>query len=179
MPGQLLSAGFAFCNVLLLSAYTANLAASFTVRLATAPVSGIEDIARGAIQPSRVSLGNLGGSIQAFWGKQFPALTTRCYNCLLDPSGETADLQFARLKAGDIDYIVHDAHSLMSTVAADPDCSTEVVGEIFYSQSYSFITPHGSLLASRVSAATLALRERMRIDAITKDYLIRAGVRTT
>lgn len=175
MPGQMLSAGFAFCNFMLLSAYTANLAATFTHRLAAPTLSGIEDVKSGKIPYHTIALGAIGGSIQDFWDAEFPG--SSCYNCEVDRNNnnETHWLQIERLKAGTIDYIITDAHTLMSSVASDADCSVETVGEIFYSQGYSFITPRGSLLASRISTATLALRERMIIDTITDNYFKPGG----
>ena len=84
MPGQMLSAGFAFCNFMLLSAYTANLAATFTHRLAVPTLSGIEDVKNGQIPHHTIALGNIGGSIQDFWDAEFPHEGTSCYNCKVD-----------------------------------------------------------------------------------------------
>ena len=63
MPGQFLTSIFYFCNVLIFSSYTANLAASLTQQRLVVDIQGYEDIGTDKMPATEIMLQTVGGSL--------------------------------------------------------------------------------------------------------------------
>ena len=178
-PGQFLSFWFFFCNVIILSSYTANLAAALSKSEDKEEIVGYENIGTPLVPFESIALGTVGGSVENFFNRQFGQMVNQanktCFNCGWNetklettPWGHDTAIKALKDKSLPVRFILSDGDTLR--YLGKDDCAVEMVGNTFYHQGYSFYLRKDSPWTSKVSGAVLELRESLMLEDSKKSY---------
>lgn len=152
--GRLVSLGFVFTMMILVSSYTANLASFLTNQDFTNPIQGIHSIG------SALEISRIGVVAHDEVSDYFSRVVGRG---ALEVAG--VDDLVRALKDGLVDAIIYDA-PLMRYLVNNIHCDLEVVGGEFFALGYSFALKKNSSLTEKITFAMLDLRLQGFADAV-------------
>ncbi|CAF1200955.1 unnamed protein product [Adineta steineri] len=159
--GRILTAALYILSLILVAAYTANLASDLTLLKSQATISGIDDIKNGKVSYSRIGI-VVDSSIEDYYlrdissgSRNYYPLTSEIdvYNALLD-----GNIDASIMDAGTAEYMVNSIY-----------CNLTVVGPDFDQSAYGIAFQKNWLYAQDLDVAILSLREEGVFDnLITK-----------
>ncbi|XP_069968715.1 glutamate receptor ionotropic, kainate 2 isoform X3 [Bactrocera oleae] len=147
-----------FFTLIIISSYTANLAAFLTVERMITPIEGASDLA----EQSDISYGTLeGGSTMTFfrdskidtYQKMWQYMETRHSSVFV----KTYEEGIKRVIEGNYAFLME---STMLDYAVQRDCNLTQIGGLLDSKGYGIATPKGSLWRDPMSLAILELQEK-------------------
>ena len=176
VAGMVLTAGYLVSNLILVSSFTAQLAAYLARTVEPEqPIASLGDIGpSSAVDHNQVCLSGVGGSVEAYWKKlqqtdRFPS--RRAFN--EDQVGEGWGWSRCSAELRDpwspVKLILGDS-AVMGFEVAKSQCELEQVGGLFYLQGYSFMMPRDSAFSQDLSESTLRLREAGTIEQLIEGY---------
>ena len=167
--GRITVAFYWFSLLIILSTYTASLAASLTIRRFTSPISSVEDLSR----QNEIAYGTVRNSQpQTFFEtSSIPSFITmwqymKYHHTLLE--GSAAGVQ--RVKKGGFAFIWDSV--VLEHVIHSEGCGTlTTVGKLFGKIGYGIGLPKGSPYTTQLSNAILELRSKGYLEMIEKKWL--------
>jgi len=153
--GRIVALFWMFTALVVISSFTASIAASLTVGSLRTELSGPGDLPGTRIATVAVST-----SAAFLDGRQLP------YEAL--PTVEEA---LARLAAGDVDVVVYDAPMLQHQLRRMANSRLAVLPDTFDRQLYAFVLPEGSALREPVNRVLLARTLNPAWEALVDSYL--------
>jgi len=157
-----------FFTLILISSYTANLAAFLTVERMITPIESVEDLAA----QSKISYGTLdGGSTQTF----FRDSKIQTYQKMWKFMETYADQVFMKTYDDGVQKVLEGNYAfLMESPMLDykvqRDCNLTQVGGLLDSKGYGIATPMGSPWRDRISLTILDLQEKGVIQSLYDKY---------
>ncbi|EDW83543.2 uncharacterized protein Dwil_GK13656 [Drosophila willistoni] len=148
---------FFFC-LIIISSYTANLAAFLTVERMISPIESASDLA----EQTEISYGTLeGGSTMTFfrdskigiYQKMWRYMENRKSNVFV----KTYEDGIKRVMEGNYAFLME---STMLDYAVQRDCNLTQIGGLLDSKGYGIATPKGSIWRDKISLAILELQEK-------------------
>ncbi|KAI3383468.1 hypothetical protein SNEBB_007471 [Seison nebaliae] len=176
VPGRIATSVWWFFILILISSYTANLAAFLTAERMVSPIEGAEDLAKQA----KIQYGTLsGGSTQEFFRQSTSPLFQRMwtYMSTATPSvfvtSNEAGISRVRKSNGHyaflIESVLNEYHN-----QREP-CNTMKVGGDLDSKGYGIATPFGSDLRDPINIAVLELHEEGILAALKMKWWYRGS----
>ncbi|XP_032687000.1 glutamate receptor ionotropic, kainate 2-like [Odontomachus brunneus] len=147
-----------FFTLIIISSYTANLAAFLTVERMITPIENAADLA----EQTEISYGTLeGGSTMTFfrdskigiYQKMWKFMDSRTPSVFV----ETYEEGVKRVLEGDYAFLME---STMLDYAVQRDCNLTQIGGLLDSKGYGIATPKGSPWRDKISLAILELQEK-------------------
>ncbi|KAI0218530.1 Glutamate receptor 1 [Lamellibrachia satsuma] len=171
MSGRIVGGVWWFCTLILISSYTANLAAFLTVERMLTPIESADDLAKQtAIQYGTLSA----GSTQNFFRKSEIPVYQRMWAFMqsAQPSVFVEKTALGVQKVKDskgkyaflLESTMNDYHNQLKP------CNTMKVGGNLDSKGYGIATPLGSSLREPISVAVLQLRESGFLQKLHKKW---------
>ncbi|XP_073257568.1 glutamate receptor 2-like [Porites lutea] len=160
--GRLLASAFWFFTLILISTYTANLAAFFTIKRTVATINSLEELEN----QTEIKYGVLrGGSLQKFFQNSGDQLYRRMFshmreydtavNCTAEGVEKARTEQYAYLTEQPfLEYYNHQK------------CNTRLLNNLLQSQAYGIGLQKDSEYTNEISVAILKLRERNFVERI-------------
>ncbi|XP_015783422.1 glutamate receptor ionotropic, kainate 2 [Tetranychus urticae] len=165
---RVLAASWWFFILILVSSYTANLAAFLTVERMVNPIESVEDLAK----QTKIHYGCLmSGSTQAFFKNSNFSTYARMWSFMEStrPSVfvESNDKGVERVKKGDYAYLME---STSIEYIVERECDLYQVGGLLDSKGYGIATPPDSPYRGIISDTILALQEKGILQAIKEKW---------
>jgi len=153
-----------FFTLIIISSYTANLAAFLTVERMIAPIESVEDMA----EQSDIAYGTLeGGSTQTFFRDSRIETYQKMWRYMENkkPSVFVSDYEegIKRVIESDFAFLME---STMLDFVVQRNCNLTQIGGLLDSKSYGIGTPKGSPWRDRISLAILELQEKGAIHLL-------------
>ncbi|KAH3735863.1 hypothetical protein DPMN_042421 [Dreissena polymorpha] len=160
-------------TLIIISSYTANLAAFLTVERMVSPIESAEDLA----DQTDISYGTLaGGSTMSFFRDSNIETYQRMWNFMesKDPSPFTKSYQegIERVAAGDYAFLME---STSIEYITQRNCNLMQVGGLLDSKGYGIATPKDSPLKEKLSMAILSLQEDGKIQMLYNKWWKSSG----
>ncbi|CAF3866145.1 unnamed protein product [Adineta steineri] len=161
-PGRILTASLYILSLILVAAYTANLASDLTLLKSASSISGIDDIKNGKVSYSRIGI-RVGSSIEDYYLREvssgsrnyYPITSkTNVYDALLN-----GIIDATITDAGTAEYIVNNIY-----------CNLTVVGSDFDQSAYGIVFQKNWLYEQDLDVAILSLREAGLFDNLTTKW---------
>ncbi|XP_065292905.2 glutamate receptor ionotropic, kainate 2-like isoform X1 [Dermacentor albipictus] len=157
-----------FFSLIMISSYTANLAAFLTAQRMTAPIENANDLAK----QTKISYGCLdGGSTYRFFENSDNALIKRMWTTMkaTRPSAFTKSNKkgVERVKRGDYAYLM-EASSIEYEV--ERDCNLTAIGGLLDNKGYGIATPPGSPVRSVLSSYIIRLQESGELEMLKRRW---------
>uniref|UniRef100_A0AAQ4R4D9 Glutamate receptor n=1 Tax=Gasterosteus aculeatus aculeatus TaxID=481459 RepID=A0AAQ4R4D9_GASAC len=167
LSGRIVGGVWWFFTLIIISSYTANLAAFLTVERMVSPIEGAEDLAK----QTEIAYGTLeGGSTKEFFKRSKIAVFEKMWSYMrsADPSvfvKSTNDgVIRVRKSKGKYAYLLES--SMNEYIEQRKPCDTMKVGGNLDSKGYGVATPKGSALRNPVNLAVLKLNEQGLLDKL-------------
>ncbi len=154
LAGRVIGFVWMFASIILISTYTAAIAASLTLERLGA-VQGIDDL-------PGVKVVSVEGSSSAEW------LTTQGIGFA---KSDSLDSALSALAKGEVQAVVYDAPILKYHIKRDHANALEVLAEVVKSERYAFAMPQGSRLAEPLDQKLVELTERNDWRDLLQRYL--------
>ncbi|VDK32839.1 unnamed protein product [Taenia asiatica] len=159
-------AGFwGFFTLIIISSYTANLAAFLTVERMQAPIKDVKDLAK----QTKIKYGTRkGGSSEDFFAKSNQSIYQRMWQFMSSNKGvmiNNATEAIARVKRGGYAYILE---STMNEYFTQRNCDLIQIGDNLDSKGYGIGFPQGSKYRDEFSEVILQLQESQALEQIRR-----------
>ncbi|XP_071125932.1 glutamate receptor-like [Mytilus edulis] len=170
VSGRIVGSVWWFFTLIIISSYTANLAAFLTVERMNTPIDSAEDLAK----QTRIQYGVYeGGTTYNFFKKSKVAIYERMWaymSSAQDVFAKTTREGVKRVRDENGKYAYLIESSTNEYINTRKPCDTMKVGSNLDSKGYGIATPIGSNLRDRLTLAVLNLRERGRLQSLKKKW---------
>ncbi|XP_032365026.1 glutamate receptor 1 [Etheostoma spectabile] len=167
LSGRIVGGVWWFFTLIIISSYTANLAAFLTVERMVSPIESSEDLAK----QTEIAYGTLdGGSTKEFFRRSKIAVFEKMWSYMrsADPSvfvkNTNEGVSRVRKSKGKYAYLLES--SMNEYIEQRKPCDTMKVGGNLDSKGYGVATPKGSRLRNPVNLAVLKLNEQGLLDKL-------------
>nr|XP_033502058.1 glutamate receptor 1-like [Epinephelus lanceolatus] len=167
LSGRIVGGVWWFFTLIIISSYTANLAAFLTVERMVSPIESAEDLAK----QTEIAYGTLdGGSTKEFFRRSKIAVFEKMWSYMrsADPSvfvkNTNEGVIRVRKSKGKYAYLLES--SMNEYIEQRKPCDTMKVGGNLDSKGYGVATPKGSPLRNPVNLAVLKLNEQGLLDKL-------------
>ncbi|GAB6022611.1 hypothetical protein CHUAL_006707 [Chamberlinius hualienensis] len=159
---RLVAAMWWFFILIMLSSYTANLAAFLAVEKSESPIKDIKDLA----QQTRIKYGcvKTGSTMAFFRDSKIPMYhdmwkQMESFNTFVNGNKDGV----AKVKEGNFAYFIE---STSNDYIVERECELARIGGLLDSKGYGFAVPKGSPYRNSISAAILHLQEKGRLQQL-------------
>uniref|UniRef100_A0A3Q2ZCQ4 Glutamate receptor n=1 Tax=Hippocampus comes TaxID=109280 RepID=A0A3Q2ZCQ4_HIPCM len=171
LSGRIVGGVWWFFTLIIISSYTANLAAFLTVERMVSPIESAEDLAK----QSEIAYGTLdGGSTKEFFRRSKIAVFEKMWSYMrgADPSVfvKNTDEGVSRVRKSKGKYAYLLESSMNEYIEQRAPCDTIKVGGNLDSKGYGVATPKGSPLRIPVNLAVLKLNEQAVLDKLKNKW---------
>ncbi|KAG9346809.1 hypothetical protein JZ751_007152 [Albula glossodonta] len=171
LSGRIVGGVWWFFTLIIISSYTANLAAFLTVERMVSPIESAEDLAK----QTEIAYGTLdGGSTKDFFRRSKIAVFEKMWSYMksADPSVfvKTTDEGVARVRRSKGKYAYLLESTMNEYIEQRKPCDTMKVGGNLDSKGYGVATPKGSVLRNPVNLAVLKLNEQGLLDKLKNKW---------
>ncbi|EFN66207.1 Glutamate receptor, ionotropic kainate 2 [Camponotus floridanus] len=147
-----------FFTLIIISSYTANLAAFLTVERMITPIENVADLA----EQTDIPYGTLeGGSTKTFFRDSKIGIYQKMWSFMESKTPtvfvQTYEEGIKRVLEGDFAFLME---STMLDYAVQRDCNLTQIGGLLDSKGYGIATPKGSPWRDKISLAILELQEK-------------------
>ncbi|CAF97342.1 unnamed protein product [Tetraodon nigroviridis] len=167
LSGRIVGGVWWFFTLIIISSYTANLAAFLTVERMVSPIESAEDLAK----QTEIAYGTLdGGSTKEFFRRSKIAVFEKMWSYMrgADPSvfvkSTSEGVSRVRKSKGKYAYLLES--TMNEYIEQRKPCDTMKVGSNLDSKGYGVATPKGSPLRNPVNLAVLKLNEQGLLDKL-------------
>ncbi|KAM4619801.1 glutamate receptor 1-like [Polymixia lowei] len=167
LSGRIVGGVWWFFTLIIISSYTANLAAFLTVERMVSPIESAEDLAK----QTEIAYGTLeGGSTKEFFRRSKIAVFEKMWSYMrsADPSvfvkNTNEGVIRVRKSKGKYAYLLES--TMNEYIEQRKPCDTMKVGGNLDSKGYGVATPKGSALRNHVNLAVLKLNEQGLLDKL-------------
>uniref|UniRef100_A0A3B4TLU2 Glutamate receptor n=1 Tax=Seriola dumerili TaxID=41447 RepID=A0A3B4TLU2_SERDU len=171
LSGRIVGGVWWFFTLIIISSYTANLAAFLTVERMVSPIESAEDLAK----QTEIAYGTLdGGSTKEFFRRSKIAVFEKMWSYMrsADPSvfvkNTNEGVLRVRKSKGKYAYLLES--SMNEYIEQRKPCDTMKVGGNLDSKGYGVATPKGSPLRIPVNLAVLKLNEQAVLDKLKNKW---------
>uniref|UniRef100_I3IUZ8 Glutamate receptor n=1 Tax=Oreochromis niloticus TaxID=8128 RepID=I3IUZ8_ORENI len=171
LSGRIVGGVWWFFTLIIISSYTANLAAFLTVERMVSPIESAEDLAK----QTEIAYGTLdGGSTKEFFRRSKIAVFEKMWSYMrsADPSvfvkSTSEGVIRVRKSKGKYAYLLES--SMNEYIEQRKPCDTMKVGGNLDSKGYGVATPKGSPLRIPVNLAVLKLNEQAVLDKLKNKW---------
>ncbi|XP_034540415.1 glutamate receptor 1-like isoform X1 [Notolabrus celidotus] len=171
LSGRIVGGVWWFFTLIIISSYTANLAAFLTVERMVSPIEGSEDLAK----QTEIAYGTLdGGSTKEFFRRSKIAVFEKMWSYMrsADPTvfvkNTNEGVIRVRKSKGKYAYLLES--SMNEYIEQRKPCDTMKVGGNLDSKGYGVATPKGSPLRIPVNLAVLKLNEQAVLDKLKNKW---------
>ncbi|RVE64250.1 hypothetical protein OJAV_G00144850 [Oryzias javanicus] len=171
LSGRIVGGVWWFFTLIIISSYTANLAAFLTVERMVSPIESAEDLAK----QTEIAYGTLdGGSTKEFFRRSKIAVFEKMWSYMrsAEPSvfvkSTTDGVMRVRKSKGKYAYLLES--SMNEYIEQRKPCDTMKVGGNLDSKGYGVATPKGSPLRIPVNLAVLKLNEQAVLDKLKNKW---------
>ncbi|XP_075939417.1 glutamate receptor 1-like [Anarhichas minor] len=171
LSGRIVGGVWWFFTLIIISSYTANLAAFLTVERMVSPIEGSEDLAK----QTEIAYGTLdGGSTKEFFKRSKIAVFEKMWSYMrsADPTvfvkSTPEGVMRVRKSKGKYAYLLES--SMNEYIEQRKPCDTMKVGGNLDSKGYGVATPKGSALRIPVNLAVLKLNEQAVLDKLKNKW---------
>ncbi|CAF3910688.1 unnamed protein product [Adineta steineri] len=161
-PGRILTAGLNILSLILVAAYTANLASDLTLLKTAGIISGIDDIKNGKVSYSRIGI-ITDTSIEDYYLEEISGGSQNFYSLI------STDEMIEALLDKKIDASIMDSGTL-EYLTNNIYCNLTLVGSDFNPSSYGIVFQKNWLYDQDFDIAILTLRENGTFDALQKQW---------
>ncbi|CAF0932273.1 unnamed protein product [Adineta steineri] len=169
--GRVVTSAWWFFSLILVSSYTANLAAFLTVEKLVTPIESVEDLAK----QTEIRYGTLkGGSTMAFFNKSTLTTFKRMWDFMQQHkddvfvSSNREGIEKVRQSKGKFAFLLES--TLNEYVNERLQCNTMRVGENIDAKGYGIGTPLGSDLREAINIAVLELTESGFLERLKQKW---------
>ena len=169
--GRIVTSAWWFFSLILVSSYTANLAAFLTVEKLVTPIETVEDLAK----QTEIRYGALkGGSTMAFFNKSALDTFKRMWNFMQQHKDDVfvksnrEGIEKVRQSKDKFAFLLES--TLNEYVNERRPCNTMRIGENIDAKGYGIATPLGSDLREAVNIAVLELTESGFLDGLKQKW---------
>ncbi|KAJ8276297.1 hypothetical protein COCON_G00080490 [Conger conger] len=171
LSGRIVGGVWWFFTLIIISSYTANLAAFLTVERMVSPIESADDLAK----QTEIAYGTLdGGSTKDFFRRSKIAVFEKMWSYMksADPSVfvKTTDEGVARVRRSKGKYAYLLESTMNEYIEQRKPCDTMKVGGNLDSKGYGVATPKGSALRNPVNLAVLKLNEQGLLDKLKNKW---------
>ncbi|XP_066501222.1 glutamate receptor 1b isoform X2 [Hoplias malabaricus] len=171
LSGRIVGGVWWFFTLIIISSYTANLAAFLTVERMVSPIESAEDLAK----QTEIAYGTLdGGSTKEFFRRSKIAVFEKMWSYMksADPSVfvKTTDEGVVRVRKSKGKYAYLLESTMNEYIEQRKPCDTMKVGGNLDSKGYGVATPKGSALRIPVNLAVLKLNEQAVLDKLKNKW---------
>ncbi|XP_072302081.1 glutamate receptor 1-like isoform X1 [Eucyclogobius newberryi] len=171
LSGRIVGGVWWFFTLIIISSYTANLAAFLTVERMVSPIEGAEDLAK----QTEIAYGTLdGGSTKEFFRRSKIAVFEKMWSYMrsTEPSvfvkNTNEGVIRVRKSKGKYAYLLES--SMNEYIEQRKPCDTMKVGGNLDSKGYGVATPKGSPLRIPINLAVLKLNEQAVLDKLKNKW---------
>ncbi|CAF0896820.1 unnamed protein product [Adineta steineri] len=154
--GRLLTVGLYILSLILIAAYTANLASDLTIQKSQSSISGIDDIKNGKVAYSRIGI-IVDSSIEEYYLQEVSNNKRNFYPLTTIPE------IYGKLLDGTIDASIEDA-GVLEYATGHVYCNLTLVGADFDSTTYGIPHQKNWIYAKELDVTLLTLREQGLLD---------------
>ncbi|KAM6977424.1 glutamate receptor 1a isoform 1-T1 [Aplochiton taeniatus] len=171
LSGRIVGGVWWFFTLIIISSYTANLAAFLTVERMVSPIESAEDLAK----QTEIAYGTLdAGSTKEFFRRSKIAVFEKMWSYMksADPSVfvKTTDEGVSRVRKSKGKYAYLLESTMNEYIEQRKPCDTMKVGGNLDSKGYGIATPKGSPLRNPVNLAVLKLNEQGLLDKLKNKW---------
>ncbi|CAB1348191.1 unnamed protein product, partial [Coregonus sp. 'balchen'] len=171
LSGRIVGGVWWFFTLIIISSYTANLAAFLTVERMVSPIESAEDLAK----QTEIAYGTLdSGSTKEFFRRSKIAVYEKMWSYMksAEPSvfAKTTAEGVARVRKSKGKYAFLLESTMNEYTEQRKPCDTMKVGGNLDSKGYGIATPKGSLLRNAVNLAVLKLNEQGLLDKLKNKW---------
>ncbi|XP_035266459.1 glutamate receptor 1a isoform X4 [Anguilla anguilla] len=171
LSGRIIGGIWWFFTLIIISSYTANLAAFLTVERMVSPIESAEDLAK----QTEIAYGTLdAGSTKEFFRRSKIAVFEKMWSYMksADPSVfvKTTDEGVMRVRKSKGKYAYLLESTMNEYIEQRKPCDTMKVGGNLDSKGYGIATPKGSHLRNPVNLAVLKLNEQGLLDKLKNKW---------
>ncbi|XP_060935364.1 glutamate receptor 1a isoform X5 [Limanda limanda] len=171
LSGRIVGGVWWFFTLIIISSYTANLAAFLTVERMVSPIESAEDLAK----QTEIAYGTLdAGSTKEFFRRSKIAVFEKMWSYMkaADPSVfvKTTDEGVMRVRKSKGKYAYLLESTMNEYIEQRKPCDTMKVGGNLDSKGYGIATPKGSPLRVPVNLAVLKLNEQAILDKLKNKW---------
>ncbi|KAM6952624.1 glutamate receptor 1a [Lycodopsis pacificus] len=171
LSGRIVGGVWWFFTLIIISSYTANLAAFLTVERMVSPIESAEDLAK----QTEIAYGTLdAGSTKEFFSRSKIAVFEKMWSYMksADPSVfvKTTDEGVMRVRKSKGKYAYLLESTMNEYIEQRKPCDTMKVGGNLDSKGYGIATPKGSPLRNPVNLAVLKLNEQGLLDKLKNKW---------
>ncbi|XP_048885028.1 glutamate receptor 1a isoform X2 [Brienomyrus brachyistius] len=171
LSGRIVGGVWWFFTLIIISSYTANLAAFLTVERMVSPIESAEDLAK----QTEIAYGTLdAGSTKEFFRRSKIAVFEKMWSYMksADPSVfvKTTDEGVLRVRKSKGKYAYLLESTMNEYIEQRKPCDTMKVGGNLDSKGYGIATPKGSHLRIPVNLAVLKLNEQAVLDKLKNKW---------
>ncbi|KAM9849808.1 glutamate receptor 1a [Aulostomus maculatus] len=171
LSGRIVGGVWWFFTLIIISSYTANLAAFLTVERMVSPIESAEDLAK----QTEIAYGTLdAGSTKEFFRRSKIAVFEKMWSYMkaADPSVfvKTTDEGVMRVRKSKGKYAYLLESTMNEYIEQRKPCDTMKVGGNLDSKGYGIATPKGSPLRNPVNLAVLKLNEQGLLDKLKNKW---------
>ncbi|XP_061690870.1 glutamate receptor 1a isoform X3 [Syngnathoides biaculeatus] len=171
LSGRIVGGVWWFFTLIIISSYTANLAAFLTVERMVSPIESAEDLAK----QTEIAYGTLdAGSTKEFFRRSKIAVFEKMWSYMkaADPSVfvKTTDEGVIRVRKSKGKYAYLLESTMNEYIEQRKPCDTMKVGGNLDSKGYGIATPKGSPLRNPVNLAVLKLNEQAVLDKLKNKW---------
>uniref|UniRef100_A0A8C3AV24 Glutamate receptor, ionotropic, AMPA 1a n=1 Tax=Cyclopterus lumpus TaxID=8103 RepID=A0A8C3AV24_CYCLU len=171
LSGRIVGGVWWFFTLIIISSYTANLAAFLTVERMVSPIESAEDLAK----QTEIAYGTLdAGSTKEFFRRSKIAVFEKMWSYMkaADPSVfvKTTDEGMMRVRKSKGKYAYLLESTMNEYIEQRKPCDTMKVGGNLDSKGYGIATPKGSPLRNPVNLAVLKLNEQGLLDKLKNKW---------
>jgi ABC-type amino acid transport substrate-binding protein len=169
--GRVVTSAWWFFRLILVSSYTANLAAFLTVEILVTPIETVEDLAK----QTDIHYGALkGGSTMAFFNKSTITTFKRMWNFMQQHKDDVfvtsnrEGMEKVRQSKGKFAFLLES--TLNEYINERLPCDTMRIGENIDAKGYGIATPLGSDLREAINIAVLHLTENGFLERLKQKW---------
>ncbi len=169
--GRVVTSAWWFFSLILVSSYTANLAAFLTVEKLVTPIETVEDLAK----QTEIRYGTVrGGSTMAFFNKSSLITLKRMWNFMQQYKDDVfvtsnrEGIEKVRRAKGKFAFLLES--TLNEYVNERLPCDTMRIGENIDAKGYGIATPLGSDLREAINIAVLELTESGSLERLKQKW---------
>ncbi|XP_068107288.1 glutamate receptor 3 isoform X3 [Hyperolius riggenbachi] len=171
LSGRIVGGVWWFFTLIIISSYTANLAAFLTVERMVSPIESAEDLAK----QTEIAYGTLdSGSTKEFFRRSKIAVYEKMWSYMksAEPSvfTKTTDDGVARVRKSKGKFAFLLESTMNEYIEQRKPCDTMKVGGNLDSKGYGVATPKGSALRNAVNLAVLKLNEQGLLDKLKNKW---------
>ncbi|KAK3099395.1 hypothetical protein FSP39_003765 [Pinctada imbricata] len=170
ISGRIVGSVWWFFTLIIISSYTANLAAFLTVERMNTPIESAEDLAK----QTKIQYGCYqGGATKDFFQKSKVGIYQRMYAFMTSAEGvfaESNDEGIKRVRESNSDYAFLIESTTNEYQNMRKPCNTMKVGSNLDSKGYGIATPVMSDLRDCLTLAVLSLRESGELEKLKKKW---------